>query len=117
MLNERLMSGIILLSLLVITAVGVGSYYYGHHEGFASGYAKSKSTFAKPNYYAEQQYPIVLNQLTDLTNKYNNLVSDYNSLRSAVIRYVGSTNYQARQPISCTTYTPTYSNLSTTKCY
>ncbi len=51
-----------------------------------------------------------------VSSDYNDLVNDYNDLRNSVIKYIGSTNYQARQPITCNSYSYGYNSSSTT-CY
>ncbi len=80
----------------------------GMSEGQKLGYDNGYSIGAGYNSYAGSQY-------NKLVTKYNNLVTDYNNLRTAVINYIGSTPYQPRTAISCTSNN--IGNTTFTNCY
>lgn len=108
-------SWIILLLVLALVGCSVGAYLYGKHQGSAAGYKKGYSAgydkAPKPNYFKEDNYDSVAKQ-------YDELVTDYNNLRDAAIKYIGATQYQARQPLSCTSTTyGSYFPTTRTDCY
>lgn len=102
---------ILLLVLLpVLSAVGFytgnvrgetngrqAGYSQGLEEGAAKGYARAEKDmeFTK----------VSAIKYGELNDQYNDLVTDYNNLREAAIRYVGASSYQPRTPLSCTTNT------------
>jgi hypothetical protein len=95
---------------------GIALYQTGHNQGYESGYKKGHDD----GYSSAPQYGYDFVQegiaYDGLATKYNTLVSDYNNLRSAAINYVSASQFQARQPITCNTYS-TLSGSATTNCY
>jgi hypothetical protein len=118
----------VLKVLFVIISLSVGlfaAYSYGVDSGTENGrnaMASEKDkeitrlnqelSFARsPNVFDTSKTDLV-----NLRNDYNALVTDYNNLRNAVIQYAGSVSYQARQPITCNSYSYSESSV-TTRCY
>lgn len=109
-----------LIALVILLLIGgfVGSYYFGHHLGFAKGYSIGYSAGGS---YANADAATIssLNTAnTNLQNQYNNLSSNYNTLRDAIIKYVGSTTYQPAPQLHCTSVKYGINNqFTSTNCY
>lgn len=100
----------IVLSVIIIMALmGWGVYTFGHHRGFAQGYASGQAA-----QYANDQtqytnlsstYNEAVKSNNDLVDRYNQLSDNYNSLRDAVTAYIGQTRYQPSVRINCSSNT------------
>ncbi len=100
--------------LITGLVAGYIGYYYGQNagrdSGYSKGYEKGYSDVPKNDYMTD----FYKQQVDKLTTDYNTLVNDYNNLRS----YYNASQYQARQPISCTSYSyGIESNFINTNCY
>jgi hypothetical protein len=101
----------LLLVGAVSGAFGVG-YQYGYKNGEKEGHDKGYSN-------ATRDYKITTDaaekSLGNLQQEYGSLLSDYNNLRSSALQYINSQQYQARQPVSCTSNT--IGAFTYTNCY
>lgn len=111
-------SWIILTLIIALIGCSIGAYTYGRYQGYSSGYRTGYSKAPKPDKFKEEQYDALLSRASTAEEQYNGLVTDYNNLRNAVIKYIGATQYQARQPIRCSSHTyGINNNYSSTSCY
>lgn len=110
--DSKILAGLLLIVILI------GGIQMGKHQGFADGYTtgESRGSSLQRSRDIVSATPIY-NDNTKLTQEYNQLSENYNNLRSAVIKYVGATQYQASKPVTCNTDTY-FANLGsiTTTC-
>jgi uncharacterized protein HemX len=112
-------------ALVLALAVGFASYLVGHDQGYSQGHRVGNSA-SQADSHAAWERSLAGRYMTEVINEkypklqqdYNALVSDYNQLREAAMQYVGATQYQARQPIYCTSTAYGIDNqFSSTSCY
>lgn len=112
------------IAVFVITVLGVAtiSFSVGMKTGNDNGRTNAKVDFEAYSLKADSASAIEAKnanaQAEILRNEYNKLSEDYNNLRNSLLRYENNVQYQARQPITCTTNQPLteYSSI-TTRCY
>lgn len=109
----------LILVVLLSVCSTVGAYQLGNDRGLKQG---SRLNAVKYNQGVQQGKDEMGPRVFDLQMKnnqlsddYNKLVSGYNSLRDSVIKYVGYTQYQAKQPVRCTSNT--INSFTYTNCY
>ena len=111
----------VLIAVLLVVACSGATYLATQHFVYADAYAAGRAAGMTDGqksgydtgYAAGQAFSNV--QYNQLVDKYNGLVGDYNTLRTAVIKYIGATSYQSRSAISCTSNT--LGAYTYTNCY
>lgn len=105
--------------VVLLVAGCVTAFRTGKNQGLAvSRSSKAQvSQLQTENTRLEEALKTSISSSFEAADKYNSLVTDYNNLRSAVVKYVGATQYQARAPITCNTYNYSALDSSTTRCY
>lgn len=117
-MKRRVLTGVILLVFLFGVGMGVGGYVYGNSRGKKIGIAEGEKRGYQQGIDVSAPTLEQVNALKEyekLINDYNTLVNDYNQLRTVALNYINQTQFQARQPITCNTYSYSYS--TTTNCY
>lgn len=87
------------LVVILVLLVGAPVYYYAQHKGYADGYNAGINEQKATD---QTTIDTIDGGVNDLINKYDQLSATYNSLRDAVVQYVGETQYQAAPSIHCT---------------
>ncbi len=116
----------IALALILPPLVGAAlfaAYMFGHNQGYSQGHSIGAQASVGDSH-SEWERSLTGQWVTKVANEeypklqqdYNALASEYNELRNAVIQYAGATQYQARQPIHCNSYTYGMGSVSTS-CY
>ena len=116
----------IALALILPPLVGAAlfaAYMFGHNQGYSQGHSIGAQASAGDSH-SEWEQSLTGQWMTEVANEkypklqqdYNALVSECNELRNAVIQYAGATQYQARQPVHCNSYTYGMGSVSTS-CY
>lgn len=108
-----------IIGVLLISAVGGFFYLNNRHaseiEKLTSQISGQRSTLSETT--TRNDYLEYVNE--QVTNDYNKLVKDYNSMLDIISKYVNYTSYQPRQTISCNSYTYGGSSWASTSlnCY
>lgn len=106
--------GLILSALVLIVAAYFVGYHIAYNKAYDSGIQTQKSNeqsdYSNMVKYAQD----VIQKNVDLTNQYNQLSTQYNNLRDAVLKYVDATQYKSAPSLHCTSNT--FSSTTFTNC-
>lgn len=109
---------LIIVIVVCVCASSLGGYYFGNSQGVVKGkQLQSSQDKADKDEISNRLVNQAQNSI-DLTDRYNQLSDKYNTLISAIAKYVSTTQYQAVTHISCSSMTYGINNQFTnTNCY